>query len=216
MKGHFYKTTMDLYLISTPWWLRKLFPGCVWDVQTKDKTIYLTFDDGPHPAITPFVLEQLEKYNAKATFFCIGDNVRKYPGTYEQVMAAGHSTGNHTMHHLNGWHTADAMYLADIAAAGTYIRSSLFRPPYGRIRHSQVKKIKTADPAAQIIMWSVLAGDWDAGITPQKCFKRVCKSVYPGCIVVFHDSEKAEQRLRYVLPQVLQHFSKLGYRFCAL
>jgi peptidoglycan-N-acetylglucosamine deacetylase len=213
----------DFYLVTAPWWMRLLFQGCIWDIKTAEKAIYLTFDDGPHPVITPFVLKQLELYNAKATFFCIGDNVRRYPETYQQIIAAGHTVGNHTMHHLNGWKTADETYLADIAAAGTFIKSALFRPPYGRIKKSQLKAFvtkksegNTGTGERRVIMWSVLAGDWDVTITPQQCFNRVKKAVYPGSIIVFHDSEKADERMRYALPRLLEHYKQLGYAFKAI
>lgn len=206
----------SFYLTTTPWWLRALFPGCVWDIKTEEKNVYLTFDDGPHPSITPFVLTQLEKYNAKASFFCIGDNVRKFPETYQQVITAGHTIGNHTMHHINGWKTNDADYIKDIDEAAAYIESSFFRPPYGRIKRSQIKKIKAINGNTQIIMWSVIAGDWDINITPQHCFERLKKKIYPGCIVVFHDSEKAQERMQYTLPKLLQYLSGEGYNFKAL
>ncbi|MFN8252312.1 MAG: polysaccharide deacetylase family protein [Ferruginibacter sp.] len=207
---------MDLYLVSTPWWLRSLFPGCTWELKGTEKRVYLSFDDGPHPEITPFVLAELAKYQAKATFFCIGDNVRKFPGTYQQVIAGGHSVGNHTMHHLNGWKTKNDQYLADIEAADQLINSTLFRPPYGRIRRSQVRRLLSANPGRKIIMWSALAGDWDTAVSPQKCFHRLQKAIYPGCIVVMHDSEKAATRLQYVLPRLLQYLQAEGYKCCAL
>jgi peptidoglycan-N-acetylglucosamine deacetylase len=217
-KAKFFKK--DLYFITTPGWLRKFFPGCVWDIVTKEKKIYLTFDDGPHPIITPFVLAELKKYNAKATFFCIGDNVKKFPQIYQQVIDEGHAIGNHTMHHINGWKNSDEKYLKDIAEANKYIKSNLFRPPYGRIKRSQIKKIKsenclqpTANYPLQTIMWSVLAGDWVATLTPQKCFEQVKHKIYPGCIVVFHDSEKANERMAYALPKLLKHFTQQGFTF---
>jgi peptidoglycan/xylan/chitin deacetylase (PgdA/CDA1 family) len=203
----------DLFFITTPWWLRKLFTGCVWDIKTKEKVIYLSFDDGPHPAITPFVLNELEKYNAKATFFCIGDNVRKFPETYRQVIEAGHAVGNHTMHHINGWKTEDEKYLGDIAEAGKCIESNLFRPPYGRIKNAQLRQLQTTNPKLKTIMWSVLAGDWIVTLAPHKCFQQVKSNVYPGCIIVFHDSEKANERMSYALPKLLSHFAKEGYTF---
>jgi peptidoglycan/xylan/chitin deacetylase (PgdA/CDA1 family) len=202
-----------LFLSTTPWWLRKLFPGAVWDIKTGEKIIYLSFDDGPHPQITPFVLEALKKYDAKATFFCIGDNVKKFPAAYRQVIDEGHAVGNHTMHHLNGWKTKDEVYLEDITNAKNYIESSLFRPPYGRIKRSQLRQLSSANYRLSTVMWSVLAGDWLASLTPEKCFEQVKNNIYPGCIVVFHDSEKAYERMQYALPKVLAHFSKLGYRF---
>ena len=222
MVTHFWRESQprlfkkDLFFITTPTWLRSFFPGCVWDKKTNEKIIYLTFDDGPHPAITPFVINELEKYQAKATFFCIGDNVRKYPEVYRQVIAAGHTVGNHTMHHINGWKNTDEEYVGDISQARQLINSSLFRPPYGRIKRSQIQKLSGNTMPFSIIMWSVLAGDWIATLSPEKCFEQVKKNIYPGCIVVFHDSEKANERMAYALPKVLEHFSKLGYQFKAL
>jgi peptidoglycan-N-acetylglucosamine deacetylase len=203
----------DLYFITTPWWIRKFFPGCIWDIKTTEKTIYLSFDDGPHPTITPFVLNELKKYNAKVTFFCIGDNVRKFPDVYQQVINEGHAIGNHTMHHINGWENTEEDYLNDIKAAKKYISSSLFRPPYGRIKRSQLRRLSTTNYKLSTIMWSVLAGDWVASLTPEKCFEQVKNNVYPGCIIVFHDSEKAYERMQYALPKVLEHFNRLGYCF---
>ena len=210
-KAKFFKK--DLFFVTTPWWLRKLFTGCVWDIKTREKVIYLSFDDGPHPTITPFVLNELQKYNAKATFFCIGDNVKKFPETYKAVIEAGHAIGNHTMHHINGWKTEDEKYIADINEAGKSIESNLFRPPYGRIKNSQLRKLQSTQPKLQTIMWSVLAGDWIATLAPHKCFQQVKNNVYPGCIIVFHDSEKANERMSYVLPKLLEHFSKEGFVF---
>ncbi len=210
-KAKFFKK--DLYFISTPWWLRRLFPACIWDIKTTEKIIYLSFDDGPHPAITPFVLNELRKYNAKATFFCIGDNVRKFPEMYKQVIDEGHAIGNHTMHHINGWKNTDEDYLNDISEAKKFINSSLFRPPYGRVKRSQLRQLPTANYQLSTVMWSVLAGDWVATLTPQKCFEQIKNKIYPGCIVVFHDSEKANERMNYALPKLLEHFTKLGYNF---
>ncbi len=214
IKAFFFKK--DVYLVTTPWWLRKLLPGCVWDFKTTEKIIYLSFDDGPHPTITPFVLNQLQQYNAKATFFCIGNNVRKYPDTFKQIIAAGHSAGNHTMHHINGWQKTDDVYLADINEAKAFITSYLFRPPYGRIKRSQIKKITSQNVDYQIIMWSVLAGDWDGALSWETCFEQVKQHIYPGCIVVFHDSEKAGERLKYALPKLLEYFTNMGYSFRAI
>lgn len=202
-----------LFFSTTPRWLRKFFPGAVWDIKTNEKTIYLSFDDGPHPQITPFVLAELKKYNAKATFFCIGDNVKRFPEVYRQVIDEGHAVGNHTMHHINGWKTEDETYLEDIVKAKQYIDSELFRPPYGRIKRSQLRQLSSANYHLSTIMWSVLAGDWQAALLPEKCFEQVKNNIYPGCIVVFHDSEKANERMSYALPKVLEHFSKLGYQF---
>jgi peptidoglycan/xylan/chitin deacetylase (PgdA/CDA1 family) len=210
-KAKFFKR--DLYFVSTPGWVRQFFPGCIWDIRTEKKTIYLTFDDGPHPTITTFVLQELVKYNAKATFFCIGENVKKFPETYQELISQGHSVANHTMHHINGWTTADEDYLKDISEAKKYINSKLFRPPYGRIKRSQLRLLHASENKMQTIMWSVLAGDWVDTLSPEKCFQQVKNTIYPGCIVVFHDSEKAYERMQYALPKILEYFSKKGFTF---
>lgn len=203
----------DRYWIKTPGWLKKLYPGCIWDMPEKEKTLYLTFDDGPHPEVTPFVLEELKKYNARATFFCIGENVAKYPEIYDQLLSGGHSTGNHTYNHVNGWKTTDKLYLENIIAAEEHIRSNLFRPPYGRMRKSQIKLLKQQNPEMKIIMWNILAGDWDAAISPALCFDRIKRKISQGDIIVFHDSEKAFDRMKYALPRVLKLFSESGFLF---
>lgn len=203
----------DLYFVKTPWWIKKLYPNCVWDIPTKEKILYLTFDDGPHPTITPFVLQQLKKYNAKATFFCIGDNAKKYPAVMQQIVNEGHTIGNHTMHHLNGWKTDDGIYLNNIKEAQQYINSILFRPPYGRIKKSQLTKLSSFHPPLSTIMWTILAGDWEQSLSPEKCFNQLKNKIYPGAIVVFHDSEKAVERMEYAFPKLLEYAFKQGYSF---
>ncbi len=204
----------DRYLIKTPWWLKKLYTECLWDVaKTEAKELYLTFDDGPHPTITPFLLAILEKYNAKATFFCIGDNVAKYPAIYEEVVAAGHAVGNHTYHHINGWKCSDNEYVSDIDKAATIIDSSLFRPPYGRVSRNQIKLLKQKDPSYKIVMWNILAGDWDSGIKPEKCYERIKNRISNNDIIVFHDSDKAWDRMNYAVTHLLEDFSNKGYSF---
>ena len=206
-----------MYLVKTPFWLRALYPGCTWKMPANEKVIYLSFDDGPHPTATPFVLEQLKKYNAKASFFCIGKNVLSYANIYESIIQQGHAVGNHTYDHLNGWKTATPIYIENIISASTLITSNLFRPPYGRISASQLRKIK-ADKTLpqQIMMWDVLSGDFDLHLNGKQCAKNVIKNAGPGSIVVFHDSAKAWERLQVALPQVLAYFSNLGYRFEAM
>jgi len=205
------------YLVKTPWWLKLFYSQCVWKLPSKEKIIYLTFDDGPHPQITPFVLSTLKKYEAKATFFCIGKNVAAYPDCYRNILEQGHRTGNHTNNHLNGWKVKDEEYINDIVAASKYIDSDLFRPPYGRITRFQIKAIheKKNNPF-NIIMWDVLSGDFDSAIDGEKCAQHVISHARKGSVVVFHDSEKAFPRLEFALPKVLQFFSKKGYRFESL
>jgi peptidoglycan/xylan/chitin deacetylase (PgdA/CDA1 family) len=207
------------YPVKTPWIIKKLFPSLQWDVNSSDNVLYLTFDDGPHAVATPFVLDELKKYDAKATFFCIGKNVVAQPGIYKRIILEGHRTANHTYSHLNGWKVSNQKYFDDIIEAAQYIDSNLFRPPYGRMTPFQVKLLlnyKLSTAPAKIIMWDILSGDFDPGISPQQCAGRVIKKARPGSIIVFHDSEKAFERLKYALPRVLSYFYEKGYRFSSL
>lgn len=199
-----------MYLTTAPWWLRKLYKACIWQIKTTEKKIFLTFDDGPHPEITSFVLQELDQYNAKATFFCIGNNVVKYPKMLEKILQQGHAIGNHTFNHLNGWKHGNYNYVKDITLAEQYIPSKLFRPPYGRISKKQIELIKND---FKIIMWSVLSGDFDRKASKEKCFENVVNNTVNGSIIVFHDSEKAFESMRFALPRVLQHYTAQGYRF---
>ncbi len=203
-----------MYLIKTPFWLRALYPNCTWKIPSKEKVIYISFDDGPHPEATPFVLEILKQYNAKATFFCIGNNVLKHPNVYESILQQGHRVGNHTYDHLNGWKTDLATYIENIKDAANLIESDLFRPPYGRVTRKQIRTIQS-DPNCpkHIIMWDVLSGDFDLNLTGEDCAKNVIQNTAPGSIIVFHDSQKAWDRMSVALPLVLAYFSKLGYQF---
>ncbi|MBS1566531.1 MAG: polysaccharide deacetylase family protein, partial [Bacteroidetes bacterium] len=187
-------------------------PAYTWQMPAGQKKIYLSFDDGPHPEATPFVLDTLRRYDAKATFFCIGKNVLQYPELYKRILLDGHATGNHTHNHLNGWKTPDKEYLGNIQEASQYIDSKLFRPPYGRISRFQALQVQE-QMGLRVVMWSVLSGDFDTSLSPQKCTENVQKSATGGSIVVFHDSEKAMPRLTYALPKVLEYFTALGYHF---
>jgi peptidoglycan/xylan/chitin deacetylase (PgdA/CDA1 family) len=178
--------------------------------------LYLTFDDGPHPTITPFVLDTLRQYQAKATFFCIGKNVEAYPGIYAQIMFEGHAVGNHTQHHVNGWEVSDEAYLDDITTASKHIKSNLFRPPYGRIKKSQMKKIKQQFPDMRIVMWDVLSADFDTRLNADACLGYTVYHSKSGSIVLFHDSEKAFPRMQTALPKMLAHFANEGYTFEAI
>jgi peptidoglycan/xylan/chitin deacetylase (PgdA/CDA1 family) len=202
------------YLVKTPWWLKKWYGRLVWDLpqKTGDKVLYLTFDDGPHPVATPFVLDELRRHAARATFFCIGKNVREHPLIYRRILEEGHRVGNHTQNHLNGWKSSDADYINDIGQASRYIDSSLFRPPYGRISAFQASLLRKAPFQFDIIMWDVLSADFDRALSPEQCARNVIRHARPGSIVVFHDSEKAYPRLKAALPAVLAHFKEQGYR----
>jgi len=201
------------YIAKTPKWVRKLYGGTVWQMPESEKKIYLTFDDGPHPEITPFVLDELAKFNAKATFFCIGKNVASFPAVYNRILGEGHGVGNHTFDHLDGWRSDNVEYKANILKAREYIDSELFRPPYGRITWNQQKDLTSLRPSFKIIMWSVLSGDFDINISPEQCCKNVIKNTESGSVIVFHDSDKANERMRYTLPLVLKYFFEKGYFF---
>lgn len=200
------------YMVKAPWLLKKLFSSAVWEMPAKEKKIYLSFDDGPHEEVTPFVLDTLSKYDAKASFFCLGKNVAEHPEVYARILDEGHAVGNHTYNHLNGWKTNDKKYFTDIKKAGEYIDSRMFRPPYGRISTLQAKYLPQAFNM-KIVMWSVLSGDFDEKLSEQKCLDNVLLTARAGSIVVFHDSAKAFPKLTYVLPRVLEHFSGEGYTF---
>ncbi|HQW84438.1 MAG TPA: polysaccharide deacetylase family protein [Ferruginibacter sp.] len=202
-----------LYTARTPKWVIKLFNRSVWDMPDDEKVIYLSFDDGPHPQITPFVLDELNKYNAKATFFCIGKNVEAFPEVFQKILHEGHAVGNHTFDHLNGWKTGREAYIGNILKAREYIKSSLFRPPYGKITPWQHKVLLQMNEPFKIIMWSVLSGDFDTTITPKQCCKNVIENAKSGSVIVFHDSEKAYERMKYSLPIVLKTFSEKGFLF---
>jgi len=201
------------YIAKTPKWVRKLFGKSIWEMPQTKKVIYLTFDDGPNPQITPFVLDELSKYNASATFFCIGKNVVSNPAVFKRIITEGHAVGNHTYDHLDGWKTGNADYLENILAAKEHIDSDLFRPPYGRITWKQHRDLNHSGHGFKLIMWSVLSGDFDVTISPEQCCKNVLHHTKSGSVVVFHDSEKAGDRIRYALPVVLKHFSDQGYVF---
>ncbi len=201
------------YLTKTPKWVGKLFTGSIWNMPETEKSIYLTFDDGPHPDITPFVLELLDKYDAKATFFCIGKNVLENNNIYKRIIDEGHAVGNHTYDHLDGWKVDKDEYLLNVKKAAKQIQSRLFRPPYGRITMSQRKALTGIENPFKIIMWSVLSGDFDVRISPDQCCKYVLNNSRSGSVIVFHDSAKAFERMKCALPVVLEHFSEKGYSF---
>jgi len=179
-------------------------------------SVYLTFDDGPHPTATPFVLDQLKQHHAKATFFCIGKNVAEHTDIYKDIQGQGHAVGNHTHNHLNGWHTEQEKYINDTLQATQYIDSRIFRPPYGRITRGQINALTLPPHSYKIYMWDVLSGDFDTTITPQQCLENVIKNIEPGSIVVFHDSQKAWERMSFALPKVLEHCTANHWQLKAL
>jgi peptidoglycan/xylan/chitin deacetylase (PgdA/CDA1 family) len=201
------------YLVKTPWILQKLYPDCLWNVRTTDKTLYLTFDDGPHPQVTPFVLDQLLKYNAKATFFCIGKNVNEHFDVYKKIISEGHKVGNHTYNHTNGWKTTDKKYLQDVRQAAKIIDTNIFRPPYGKITKFQIKALQGEGFQLKTVMWDVLSGDFDKKVSKENCYLNVEKNAKPGSIIVFHDSLKSFPSLEYALPRVLGFYHEKNFQF---
>jgi peptidoglycan/xylan/chitin deacetylase (PgdA/CDA1 family) len=202
------------YFTKTPFWLKMLYPTCLWDYkpEAKQKKIFLSFDDGPHDAATPFVLDELKKYNARATFFCIGKNVQAEPSLYKRILMEGHRVGNHTQNHLNGWKTDNKTYLENIEKARELIDSNLFRPPYGRATAFQIRHLINK-LRYKVVMWDVLAGDFDPAVNGRQAAERVIQNSRPGSIIVFHDSAKALQVLQVALPIVLAYFSGEGFYF---
>lgn len=202
------------YFHQTPRWLKSWYPTLTWEKSTQSKIIYLTFDDGPVPQVTPYVLKLLADYRAKATFFCVGENIHKHPEVFKEVKDSGHSFGNHTYHHLNGWNTETKEYLEGVikcehAMKAHGVSTTLFRPPHGRIRKEQRKLV---EEKYEIVMWSHLSGDFDPDLKIVKSINTI-KKASEGSILVFHDSLKAEHNLKRLLPEVMSYFQDLGYEF---
>lgn len=199
-----------MFIEQPPLLYRMLFPETVWRIPMKHKAVFLTFDDGPIPEVTPWVLDLLDKYDIKATFFCVGDNVRKHPETFAEVVRRGHSVGNHTMHHLQGAKVTTKRYIADIMEAESYIHTPLFRPPHGLIRWKQAAAIKDN---MRIIMYDLVTRDYNRKLSGEQVLGNVKRYVRNGSIVVFHDSLKSEQNLRYALPRAIEWLKENGYVF---
>ncbi len=209
---------MKMYWVKTNLLIKKWFSGFVWSIPNHEKKIYLTFDDGPTPQVTEWVLEVLAEHNIKATFFCIGNNIEKHPELFKKVIAAGHTIGNHTYNHLNGWNTKNDTYLDNTIATESIIdklypngTEKLFRPPYGKMKGAQAKAVRSM--GYRIIMWDVLSADFDRNITPEKCLQNVIRNTREGSIIIFHDSEKAYPNLRHALPESIKYLKEKGFVF---
>ncbi len=234
---------MTLTPVKIPVVAKKMFPNYAWDIAATDKTIYLTFDDGPTPEITNWTLKILKSFDAKATFFCIGNNVEKHPNIFQNILKEGHAIGNHTYNHIKGWKTKTEDYIKNIELCESVFKSqychtersrsvktqkiidyqiqnseyriqNYFRPPYGQITPKQGKKL--IELGYKIIMWDILSFDWDKNVTKETCLNNVISKTTKGSIIVFHDSVKASKNMQYALPKVLEYFSKLGYSFKAI
>lgn len=207
-------------MVKPSGFFRMFYPSLLWHMpKTGRKTLYLTFDDGPHPLITPLVLEILKRYNAKATFFCIGKNVEQYPETFELIKKEGHSIGSHSFNHENGWKTKNDEYIKSFNDANELIHSDLFRPPYGKIKYSQLKKLgvrKRRATSLHVVAWTVIAYDFDHAISARRVYKNVIRNAGDGAIVTFHDSLKANTNMITALPRVLEYYKNKGFEFKAL
>ena len=223
-----------MFIHKTNFLMRALYPDFIWKIPTREKEIFLTFDDGPIPEITEFVLEQLNKYHAKATFFCIGGNIEKYPNVFQKIVNQQHTIGNHTFNHLKGWNTDDDIYINNfkkceeiivercsildvgdttIENRQSNIKHRKFRPPFGRIKRSQAKEILKSH---EIVMWDVLTGDYDQNFSKERVLSKALQHTEQGSIVLFHDSIKASKNMMYALPILLEHFSERGFTFKSL
>lgn len=207
---------MKVYLPKMPKFVPWLYPKRIWAFSRLEPNVYLTFDDGPIPEVTPWVLEQLKSHNAKATFFCIGENILKHPDIFSNIKKEGHEIGNHTYHHLKGTDTETDAYLEDTKKVEQLIgyRPWLFRPPYGKMTKAQAQGIHALK--YHIVMWDVLSYDWYKTISEEKCLDNVLSNIQPGSVVVFHDSLKAERNMRYALPKVLEYIDKKGWKTKAI
>ena len=220
---------MKIIPAKTPGIVKTLLPNFIWNVNTEDKTLYLTFDDGPTPEITTWVLEQLKGYNAKATFFCIGKNIESHSEIFQNILEEGHVVANHTYDHLKGWKTKTKVYVDNTELCDSVmtfqIQSSksqnlntdtlkLFRPPYGKFKTKQSKKLQML--GYKIVLWDVLSYDWDKSVSEQQCYNNVISAANSGSIIVFHDSVKASRNLQYTLPKILEYYSEKGFQFNAL
>lgn len=202
-----------MYLVRTPRLIKPFFKDLLWSVPNAGKTVYLTFDDGPIPEVTPWVLDRLAEHDAKATFFCIGRNVERHPAIFDRIKTEGHSIGNHTYEHMNGWNSSLFGYSKSVLRCHALTESDLFRPPYGRIT---IEQANVLGRRFQIVMWDILSADFDQRTTGEECYANVIGNFRPGSIIVFHDSMKAWDRLRVALPRVLQELRSRGYAMKSL
>ncbi len=205
-----------MYIKAIPKWIQKAFKKITWSITPNDTqpAVYISFDDGPHPVITNWVLDVLEEYQAKATFFCVGKNVAQHQETYKRIIACGHSVGNHSYSHVKGLRTNTKDYLANVKQAEQWIDSKLFRPPYGSLRRKQAHALIAL--GYKITLWSIIAGDWDHKLSPEECLRTILKHIKPGDIIVLHDSEKAQRNMQYVLPRLLAYCKERGWQLKAI
>ena len=199
-----------MYFVKSPKMFDLLYPDLIWRIRSTEKKLYLTFDDGPDKTLTPELLTILDHFKAKATFFCVGKKIEKFPELLEQIIGAGHSIGNHTYHHIKGGNVETDTFIEDVSACNKLLQSNLFRPPFGSIKRGQIKQLKDQ---YKIYMWTVMPGDFDQHISKEKCFNRSIRYTKKGTIIVFHDNVKSKEKVLYTIPRYIEHFQKLGYTF---
>ena len=199
-----------MYIVRPSFLLRKIYPKAIWRIPTKEKKIYLTFDDGPIPVVTPWILDLLKQSEIRATFFCVGENVVKNADIYQRILNEKHAVGNHTYNHLNGWNAHSKTYIKNVKKCDEVMHSKLFRPPYGRAKKSQIEHLSNQ---YSIIMWDVLSGDYDKNTSPEKCLSNVIDAVRNGSIIVFHDNVKAQKNVEYALPKFIEWAKGSGFAF---
>lgn len=202
-----------MHFVQPPFFLKWFYTNVTWNKSRAQKSIYLTFDDGPIPEITPWILDVLAQYNAKATFFCVGENIVKHPDIFQRILDEGHQVGNHTFNHLKGWDYSDEEYLENVYKCQELTKTNLFRPPYVRAKKSQLKVL---EKEFELIYWDVLSGDYDVNMSPQKCFNNIVNYTKNGSIIVLHDNIKAIPRVQFLLPKLLDKYIQKGYTFAIL
>ncbi|MGN0002282.1 MAG: polysaccharide deacetylase family protein [Sphingobacterium composti] len=199
-----------MYFVNAPFFLRWYYPDVLWNKSRKEKKLYLTFDDGPIPEITPWIIDTLANYDIKATFFCVGENISKHPDIFQRLIEEGHRIGNHTYNHLKGWNTTDKEYIENVYKCNELTQTNLFRPPYARAKKSQLNLLKND---FEFVYWDVLSGDFDIKLSAEACFQNVQKHTKNGSIIVFHDNIKAIPRVQYALPKTIEYFLGKGFTF---
>jgi peptidoglycan/xylan/chitin deacetylase (PgdA/CDA1 family) len=203
-----YFAGMHIYPVKTPIWVQKLIPSALWHFPRNEDALYLSFDDGPTTTLTYWILETLDQWQAKATFFCVGENIDKFPELFREIVDRGHTIGNHSYNHLNGWVTDNESYFENIARNASQTGSRLYRPPYGRMKPPQIAYLKKR---YQLVFWDVLSGDFDQMLSPDDCLDNILKHASRGSVIVLHDNIKSEKTLRYVLPKLLAHYHSVGW-----
>lgn len=207
MGGRFF---LQMYFVQPSNVVKRIYPGALWRADSTKSVIYLTFDDGPVAGVTNGVLDVLKEKQVAATFFCVGENAVKNKLLFERITQEGHAVGNHTFHHLNGWNSSTPAYMNNVLQCEQAFHSTLFRPPYGKLKRSQFQQLRKK---FRIVLWDVLSGDYDSNTSPEKCLQNACAYLRNGSVVVFHDSIKAQQKMEFALPRFIDFAKENGFEF---